>query len=474
LPYNYHKRLAEESMSFGITASSTITGNSPTGDSPFSDAVLASNPTVFLTLNETSGTVAADSSGNGRDGTYDNILYPYQPAIVADSPGNSIRFENGGGNGNQSITVPYGSWMDTPEMTVMIPCIVVPYGITVLASRYGEPGIDWSWFVYCDAGTGELRFSYQSDLGVTTSIGTGFVPNLNHKYFIAAYAGASGTGIRIYAATGLKASATGAGVTLGSSSRNLKLMSVDTGGYSATGYLDDFALFDSVLPTSVLDNMANLALVPQSTPWVTRSYGVNPHNGSSTQTINFTPANAGSLLVAVVSTPLGHSMATAGWTGQLSVTDVTEISVFTRSASAGESSFQISMAGSDLPLHFAVYEFAAGSTWAGGAAGVPGGHDFADTTGLPGTPLTFFAATSMRRWAADNPGGTYMVWNYFWDDDWQTETLYDGVRDGVYTDIAYIRKMSYTTGSPNFPAQQWAMFNGNGNFQTLTFGISPP
>lgn len=51
----------------------------------YSSEVLADSPFIYLHLNETSGTVAADSSGNGHNGTYNGTVTLNQAGVVHDS-----------------------------------------------------------------------------------------------------------------------------------------------------------------------------------------------------------------------------------------------------------------------------------------------------------------------------------------------------------------------------------------------------
>lgn len=55
--------IADSSQSLGVRWGTA-------GSSNFDGAVLADNPVMYLTLSETSGTVAADATGNGHTGTY--------------------------------------------------------------------------------------------------------------------------------------------------------------------------------------------------------------------------------------------------------------------------------------------------------------------------------------------------------------------------------------------------------------------
>lgn len=203
--------------------------------------------------------------------------------------------------------------------------------------------------------------NYVIDSGVTLAVGV--------RYFICAYVGATGSGLRVYDGTGLVGSAIGTGVTLNSSSRNLVIADCDPPvQYSFSGYLDGLALFGSALATSRMDELAGYAVGPRQ-PWAQRSSGILPRNGTTTQTIPFTPAAAGSLLVAVVASAVtAHTAVTPGWTKRLSPNSRGELAVFTRTANVGDSTLQLTLSDANLPLLYTIYEFASGCSWHSGAA----------------------------------------------------------------------------------------------------------
>ena len=80
-----------------------------------------------------------------------------------------------------------------------------------------------------------------------------------------------------------------------------------------------------------------------------------------------------------------HTMVTSGWTKQLSALMDTEIAVFTKTASSGESSLEVTHNGSNYPIEYAIYEFAVGSTYHSGVYKVYDGNpSFSDFSGFGG------------------------------------------------------------------------------------------
>ena len=456
-------------MSYGIIASSSSGAGIGGGTSAYASAVMQDNPTLFLKFDETVGsTVATDSSGNGRNGAYVNTPYLHEFSVIPGSTGRSARFENGPGNEpSQHVTIPYGSWMDSTEVTITFACFADSGSYRLMATRYGEPGNDWSWFVYIL--NNRFYFHYRSDVGVNTNIDSGVSVLQGKRYFVAAYAGPSGAGIRVYDETGLLGSATGVGGTVNPSSRSITLMNAETLNYSATGYLDGLAVFDTALPTTRLDTYATYAMAPDAVTWTSRSSGTLARNGTSTQTINFTPALAGSLLVVVVASPTAHTALTAGWTKRLSPSGTSELAVFTRNANVGDASLMISMSSSNFPLLYTVYEFPAGSYWYGGAQ-LDSSPSIATLGGLPGSGVTVFMGGAAL--VQDTTPIPSNAWWYFWKTDTNIVELNDGVSDGAYLGLGYFINFPDATADITVPALQ--IYGSIAMIQNVMFAIATP
>lgn len=131
---------------------------------------------------------------------------------------------------------------------------------------------------------------------------------------------------------------------------------------------------------------------PGAGKWVRRTLVQAPRNGTFDHTITFTPATSGSLLVLLLEGAVTHTVPT-GWTRQAQALQNTELSVYTKTATAGESSFSTTHNGSNYPIVALVYEFAAGSTFSGAVSGIGVGNATANPTlsGLTGTNLAFAA-----------------------------------------------------------------------------------
>jgi hypothetical protein len=71
---------------------------------PYSSAVLADSPFAYWRLDETSGSVAVDASGNGRNGAYVGTPALDQSGPLAEAANNAVRFT---ASSSQYVTVPH-------------------------------------------------------------------------------------------------------------------------------------------------------------------------------------------------------------------------------------------------------------------------------------------------------------------------------------------------------------------------------
>lgn len=108
--------------SAGVTSSSTSAAESSSGGASTGPVempqcgvqeILADAPVLYWRLGESEGTVAADASDNGQDGTYSNVAYG-EPGVAWDGDG-AIRFN--GVLGSMVQLYPVGPF-PTTEMTV--------------------------------------------------------------------------------------------------------------------------------------------------------------------------------------------------------------------------------------------------------------------------------------------------------------------------------------------------------------------
>lgn len=180
---------------------------------------------------------------------------------------------------------------------------------------------------------------------------------------------------------------------------------------------------------------------------------VNP-NGTASHTCTFTAATSGNYLVAVVAGAVTFSTP-AGWTLLASAVNEATVYVFTKTATAGESSFTTTHNGSNYAIRGVVYEFPVGTTSlsANYQTGVGTGTVTTPAlSGLTGT-YTLFGA---RAHGLTTSGGTI-------DATWITPSTEDyevyvgaSTIDGAGLSVAYADDMTVAA-----PALNYALLTDN-------------
>lgn len=440
-------------MSFGITASSYVAGGGA-GGSQFAAEILADSPLLYWRLGESSGTVATDSSGNGRNGTYAGSPTYSQSGLPRGDTNSSVLFEE---DTNDYVTLASSAWMNVGSMTLICAVVFSASGLRMLITRYHDPSNDRSWFLYTQ--NREFKFYVRGSGGGETIVSSGFTATPGEVYFVAAYASSGGTGIRIYDVNGLIASATGTGQDVNPSTRPFMVARSDDGAlYQHESYIDEVAFFGSVLSTARLDVLATEFFAPR--PWINRAAGVAARNGTPNHTFTFVPATSGSLLVAIVAGAVTHTAVSVGWTKQLSPVASEELAVFTKTATAGESSFEVLHNAANFPADYVIYEFPPGCSYHSGVSGI--NNAWPSLPGLPGTPVTvFYAGTHLE--TSQTPPAMVVEWYFSALEEYEHVEPNDGATHGIATHIAYKENFTGTTAPPpllstNYTANQLVVF----------------
>ena len=122
------------------------------------------------------------------------------------------------------------------------------------------------------------------------------------------------------------------------------------------------------------------------------THTVDPNGGTVVTGTNFTPT-AGRFLLVVVEGSVTSTTPTPGWTLEASAINNTGLYCWTRTA-AGSDTLSTTHNGSDYPVLFHWFEFAAGSTWVGDVSATAVAHGAGanpNLTGLTGTNLVMAA-----------------------------------------------------------------------------------
>ncbi|BAL87303.1 hypothetical protein AMIS_20830 [Actinoplanes missouriensis 431] len=196
--------------------------------------------------------------------------------------------------------------------------------------------------------------------------------------------------------------------------------------------------------------------------WINRTVGIaNRTPGVNDATINFTPAAAGGLLVVVSGGPIVQSWPGA-WTERLQPVNNTELSVATKTATAGESSVVVTRSNGNYPLAWLVYEFPAGSAWGVGTSAA--GTNTAPTLSGITVGQSVFAAISGVV-AANDPTPAYnSTWTTPSVEDYDATVPGDTVTDGAYVSVAYVDAYGSTSLTPAgtygaSSSREWAVWS---------------
>lgn len=229
---------------------------------------------------------------------------------------------------------------------------------------------------------------------------------------------------------------------------NITTFWLDDLGLSDTGYLGSSITTSSWINRTVLSGSS-----------------VNA-NGTTSHTCSFTPATSGNFLVAIVGGAV-TSTTPSGWTLVTSAINNCGLYVFTKTASAGESSFSTTHNGSDYAIQGIVYEFYAGTSAIGSNSATAlgsGTQTGPQVTGLSGTYTTFAARTQN-----DSSGITASstVWTTPAIEDYDV-LVSKGANDGVYLTIAY----EDSQGGPSFNPSATLSTNVGTTQEAIAFALS--
>lgn len=196
-------------------------------------------------------------------------------------------------------------------------------------------------------------------------------------------------------------------------------------------------------------------------------------NGTNSHTCTFTPATSGNLLIAVVAGGVTFTTP-SGWTLVQSAINNAGLYVFSKTASASESSFNTTHNGTNYAIKAVVYEFYAGSATIG-TPGTAVGQTTGSTvtgpnaTGLSGT-YTRFATRSINL-GTGVTGSTSCTWTTPSVEDYDDYISGNGSTDGIGLTIAYD---DGATGSSFTPSSTLAVSASNGESVSFALSIVPP
>jgi hypothetical protein len=235
----------------GGASSHTITvGTSPamytafysgTSSQGYSSEVLADQPIGYWRLGETSGTTAADSSGNQRSGTYVNAPTLGAASLLSSDPNASVRL-----NGtNQYVEVPNaGVWNLTGDLTIEALVNVTGGGTyrTIVAKHDANGDVPVYEF-RIQGSTGKLQFVQKTTGGAFLPVTGNAVLSTGTTYHVAVTR--SGNTITLYVNGALDRTQTVSG-TIATNTRPVRIGSRDGTKFLA-GRIDEVAIYDQAL-----------------------------------------------------------------------------------------------------------------------------------------------------------------------------------------------------------------------------------
>jgi hypothetical protein len=222
---------------FGAVAAHYVDAAAPVG---YDATVLASSPLRYYKFQETSGTVAADSSGNGQNGTING-----SPTLT----GNGITFGN---NNSQNVDVPL-TGLPAGDQVYSSEFIVLPN-----SNSGGHDVVDWGTYANASAATGcgqngSAYWNYWNGSNVTTA--TGIITSGHADHVVMTY---DQSNVRIYVNGALKVTAAR---SAHANSLTLCRIGVSLGGTNAYwGTIKRVAIYGSVLSGTDVTNRYNAAV----------------------------------------------------------------------------------------------------------------------------------------------------------------------------------------------------------------------
>lgn len=224
--------------------------------SGYFDLVMSHSPRGYWRLGETSGTTAADSSGNGRNGTYTGTYTLNKPSLI---PSDSVNGSLGcGGTGFVDLTTPAGIFQVTGWTWIFS---IKPSAFTAIRDVWalGNPSVSGQEGGRCRMGTdGKLKFRYY----------IGFWYEITFSVFTFAIGTAYRVAIRFKSSTSISLLVNGSLVetqnvpTLPSTSTitSLRLGGVNyLAGEPFFGDLDEFAIIPSLLSDAQITALESAA-----------------------------------------------------------------------------------------------------------------------------------------------------------------------------------------------------------------------
>jgi hypothetical protein len=182
-------------------------------------------------------------------------------------------------------------------------------------------------------------------------------------------------------------------------------------------------------------------------PLLNFASGIAPRNGTLSHTISFGfTATAGSFLMVCVRGAVSHTA--TGWTKQGQASNSTQVAVFTKIATGGDT-FTVSHNGSNYAVAWTAWEYVAGTTYHSAAGSTTTSTTMPTLSGLPGTPVEVFASYgAICAQPSGELSGATSTWTAPFIELTDQVALKAGSTDGCYDTIARQSGVTATSVTP--------------------------
>jgi hypothetical protein len=217
----------------------------------YSALILASSPLLYWRLGDTSGTTAADASGNSRVGTYAGTPSLNQPSLLSGDVTNGSVFFDGT---NDAVSIADAAWMDTDRATHVAWVKTSYKGADQWIGSRDDVSTQRQFSWYIKATTGFLSVFIETSAGLLDLTTTAHVSDGRQHMVAWTF---DGSYLRVFV-DGRQVARQAHTGTLEPSSQALTVGKISGGAFGPfwfNGTIDEYAWFGAALPASEIRAM---------------------------------------------------------------------------------------------------------------------------------------------------------------------------------------------------------------------------
>jgi hypothetical protein len=315
-----------------VTAGSSTTGvgaTSATGAAlgHYPVEVLSDDPLIYWRLGESSGTTAADDSGNSRDGTYVNTPTLGVAGALAGDADTAVLLDHAA---IEHVEIADAAWMDVANVSVEFwfkATDTAADGSVTLATRGGVPGQsgDPSWYAGLQS-NGRAEFEVYNASGFPESaVSTAAYDDSEWHHFVGTH---DGTTIRLYI-DGAEVDTTAWAHNVASGDIPITVGRRNSGTYTVEQSVDEFAVYGAALSSTRV--LAHYLAGVGSATGTAGSAGAGSTTAVATLVATASAAGVGTVAAA----PSGLTTGAAAAAGEGSVTADASLIIAGTASAAG-------------------------------------------------------------------------------------------------------------------------------------------